>query len=70
MPASLYTAHKPRRRDVDGSPEQVFGSIDPIQAMLNMIIAYTLAAIGLPNVNGKMMWIYFPCITRISKAAL
>ena len=64
MPASLYTAHKPRRRDVDGSPEQVFGNNDPIQAMLNMIIAYTLAAIGLPNVNGKMMWIYFPCIHK------
>ena len=62
MTADLYTASKLRRRDVNGSPEQVFGNKDPIQAMLNMIIACTLAAIGMADVNGKMIWIYFPCI--------
>ena len=64
MPVDLYTASKPRRQDVTGSPEQTFGSNDPIQSMLNMIMAFTLAAIGMPNVNGKMIWIFFPCIHK------
>ena len=57
---TLFTMSRTQRQDVTGGPAQVYAFSDLVQSLVKMANAKNLSALGGPDYNGDMVYIFYP----------